>query len=110
MRKLLRRISQKPPRRPSAAGLQQDSLPRRGILASSPASRGQSCSSILVAHDLSPDADLALQRAVQLARQTGARLSLLHVLDERDPSADEHAARAWLQERLREQQLDQLEP
>jgi len=65
---------------------------------------------ILVAHDLSPDADLALQRAVQLARQTGARLSLLHVLDERDPSADGHAARAWLQERLREQQLDQLEP
>ena len=32
------------------------------------------------------------------------------MLDERDPSADEHAARAWLQERLREQQLDQLEP
>lgn len=35
---------------------------------------------ILVAHDLSPEADLALQRADLLARQLGARLSLLHVL------------------------------
>src|SRR5690606_42047611 len=37
---------------------------------------------ILIAHDLSPEADLALRRAAQLARQTGARLSLLHVLAE----------------------------
>lgn len=36
---------------------------------------------ILVAHDLSPDADLALNRAAQLAQQTGARLSVLHVLE-----------------------------
>lgn len=35
---------------------------------------------ILVAHDLSPEADLALQRADGLACQLGARLSLLHVL------------------------------
>ncbi|MCQ4346335.1 universal stress protein [Pseudomonas stutzeri] len=34
---------------------------------------------ILVAHDLSPEADLALQRAAQLARHHAARLSLLHV-------------------------------
>lgn len=34
---------------------------------------------ILVAHDLSPEADLALQRAALLARQQGARLTLLHV-------------------------------
>ena len=34
---------------------------------------------ILVAHDLSPEADLALRRAAQLAQQLGARLTLLHV-------------------------------
>jgi nucleotide-binding universal stress UspA family protein len=34
---------------------------------------------ILVAHDLSPEAGPALQRAAQLARQSGARLTLLHV-------------------------------
>lgn len=34
---------------------------------------------ILVAHDLSPEADLALLRAAQLARQHNARLTLLHV-------------------------------
>ncbi|MBM7061157.1 universal stress protein [Pseudomonas sp. UL073] len=36
---------------------------------------------ILIAHDLSHEADLALQRAAQLARQHQARLTLLHVLD-----------------------------
>lgn len=35
---------------------------------------------ILVAHDLSPEADLALQRGALLAREQGARLTLLHVL------------------------------
>lgn len=34
---------------------------------------------ILVAHDLSPEADLALQRGALLAREQGARLTLLHV-------------------------------
>lgn len=34
---------------------------------------------ILIAHDLTPEADLALQRAAQLARQHDARLTLLHV-------------------------------
>ena len=52
---------------------------------------------LLVAHDLSPEADLALQRAARLARQRGARLSLLHVLDER---GDETSARSLLQARL----------
>ena len=48
---------------------------------------------ILVAHDLSPQADLALQRADLLARQLGARLSLVHVLE---PGADGAAASARL--------------
>jgi len=48
---------------------------------------------ILVAHDLSPEADLALQRADLLARQLGARLSLLHVLA---AGGDAEAARARL--------------
>lgn len=65
---------------------------------------------ILVAHDLSPDADLALQRAAGLARQTGARISLLHVLDDRDAASDEQHARALLQQRLQENELGQLEP
>ncbi|MFC5696142.1 universal stress protein [Pseudomonas sp. GCM10022186] len=42
---------------------------------------------ILVAHDLSHEADTALRRAVQLARQHGARLSLLHVLEDHLPDA-----------------------
>lgn len=37
---------------------------------------------ILIAHDLSREADIALRRAVQLARQHGARLSLLHVIED----------------------------
>ncbi|MEO4048555.1 universal stress protein [Pseudomonas sp. CAU 1711] len=36
---------------------------------------------ILIAHDLRSTADLALRRATQLARQHGARLTLLHVFD-----------------------------
>lgn len=55
---------------------------------------------ILVAHDLSPEADLALRRAALLARQSSARLSVLHVVDSRDEAADEAAARADLQARL----------
>ncbi|MBJ6545941.1 universal stress protein, partial [Enterobacter hormaechei] len=34
---------------------------------------------LLVAHDLTPEADVALARAAQLARQHDARVSLLHV-------------------------------
>jgi len=34
---------------------------------------------ILIAHDLSPEADIALRRAIQLAGQLQARLTLLHV-------------------------------
>src|SRR5690606_42117784 len=49
---------------------------------------------ILIAHDLTPEADLALQRAAQLARQSGGRLTLLHV-QERD--ADPQPPRDRLQ-------------
>ncbi|MDT4845081.1 Universal stress protein family protein [compost metagenome] len=42
---------------------------------------------ILVAHDLSRESDIALRRAVQLARQHDARLSLLHVLEDHLPNA-----------------------
>jgi nucleotide-binding universal stress UspA family protein len=53
---------------------------------------------ILVAHDLSPEADRALQRAAQLSRQHGAQLTLLHVLAAAD--ADEAPARRTLETRL----------
>src|SRR5690606_8796029 len=36
---------------------------------------------ILIAHDHSPEADLAPQRAAQLAVQHNARLTLLHIVD-----------------------------
>ncbi|MCY1277537.1 Universal stress protein family protein [compost metagenome] len=52
---------------------------------------------ILIAHDLSREADVALQRAAQLARQHGARLTLLHVLDHPDLR---DATAAHLQRRL----------
>ncbi|MCO6059675.1 universal stress protein [Pseudomonas sp. MOB-449] len=42
---------------------------------------------ILIAHDLSREADTALRRAIQLAHQHGARLSLLHVLEDHLPNA-----------------------
>lgn len=48
---------------------------------------------ILVAHDLSPEADLALARAAQLAQQARARLSVLNVLE---GDADEQRARTTL--------------
>ena len=62
---------------------------------------------ILIAHDLSPEADLALRRAAQLARQTKARLSLLHVLD---AQGDELQARSQLQARLEEAGFGELKP
>jgi nucleotide-binding universal stress UspA family protein len=42
--------------------------------------------SILAAHDLSPRADQALERACQLAEQHGARLAVLHVVDQELPA------------------------
>lgn len=39
-------------------------------------------SKILIAHDLSKEADVALQRAVQLAEQHQAELSILHVVED----------------------------
>ncbi len=65
---------------------------------------------ILVAHDLSPEADLALRRGAQLARRTGARISLLHVFDSREGDIDEQAARALLQTRLQQNGLGHGEP
>jgi len=65
---------------------------------------------ILVAHDLSPDADLALCRAAQLARQTGARLSLLCVIGEGAGEADEQDARTLLHERLQRNGFGHIEP
>ncbi|TLX63198.1 universal stress protein [Stutzerimonas nosocomialis] len=61
---------------------------------------------ILVAHDLSAEADLALRRAAQLARQTGARLSLVHVLDEATNPA---SAQAYLRGCLRDYGLPEVE-
>ncbi len=65
---------------------------------------------ILVAHDLSPEADLALHRAAQLARQRQARLSLLHVLAKEAGPIEEQRARDHLQERLQACGYDALEP
>ena len=65
---------------------------------------------ILVAHDLSPEADLALRRAAQLARQCQARLSLLHVLATEATAEAELQARDYLQARLQECGCDALEP
>lgn len=59
---------------------------------------------ILVAHDLSPDADIALNRAAQLAQETGARLSVLHVLE---GDTDEQHARANLHASLERHALGQ---
>lgn len=40
---------------------------------------------LLVAHDLSVEADIAVRRAAQLARQHGAKVTLLHVIEEYFP-------------------------
>lgn len=50
---------------------------------------------ILVAHNLTPAADLALARAVQLAADTGSALTIVHVPPADGPTAD--ALRAALQ-------------
>lgn len=55
---------------------------------------------ILCATDLSPRADLAVDRAAALARQFGARLRLLHVVDEDQPPAIVDAELAGAREAL----------
>lgn len=57
---------------------------------------------ILVAHDLSREADIALRRAVQLARQHGAHLSLLHVLEDHLPNAVQDSLRDAAQQHFGE--------
>lgn len=54
---------------------------------------------LMVAHDLTPEADLALQRAAQLMELRGARLSLVHVC-EPSTSLSETSIRQQLQARL----------
>src|SRR5690554_2255262 len=44
--------------------------------------RSSMYSKILIAHDLSKEAEVALQRAVQLAEQHQAELSILHVVED----------------------------
>lgn len=43
---------------------------------------------ILIAHDLSPEADIALRRAAQLAQQLDAQLTLVHISEQDAPSAE----------------------
>lgn len=52
---------------------------------------------LLVAHDLSPQADIALARAALLGQRLGARISVLHVLT---GEGDEAGIRLQLQQRL----------
>lgn len=64
---------------------------------------------IMVAHDLSDHAALALGRAAQLAQQQGARLTLLHVQEDHLPAAvleqGRTAAQAVLRTQLAELQV-----
>lgn len=60
---------------------------------------------ILIAHDLRDTADMALARAAQLARQHGARLTLLHVFDPSQSSEQQEKARQAL-----DRSLTQLAP
>ena len=55
---------------------------------------------ILVAHDLSPEADRALQRAIQLTRLHAAQLSVVHVTHQPMPPDVEIATLKQLQQRL----------
>jgi nucleotide-binding universal stress UspA family protein len=60
---------------------------------------------ILIAHDLSSEADLALQRALQLAAQHQARLSILHVVG---PDQSREVAEEALAQRLDADSLTQV--
>jgi len=57
---------------------------------------------ILVATDFSVRSDRALRRAMLLARQSGARLSLVHVVDDDQPERSRAAARAIAEDMLGE--------
>ncbi|KRW61638.1 universal stress protein [Pseudomonas sp. TTU2014-080ASC] len=57
-------------------------------------------SHILIAHDLRDTADIALCRAVQLARQFGARLSVLHVLKPNASQQEQEQAQRALDKSL----------
>lgn len=70
--------------------------------------RRSSMQRIMVAHDLSDHALLALQRAVMLARQHGAQLTVLHVLEDHLPGQVLEHNRAAAEHLIREQ-LDSLQ-
>jgi nucleotide-binding universal stress UspA family protein len=55
---------------------------------------------ILIAHDLTHQADVALRRAAQLANQHGARLTLLHVVESAKSEGELASLRATAQEVL----------
>ena len=57
---------------------------------------------ILVATDFSARSDRALRRAMLLARQSGARLSLVHVVDDDQPERSRAAAQAVAEDLLGE--------
>jgi len=62
---------------------------------------------ILVASDLSDKAEMALLRAALLARQTGAKLELLHVLEDLGPEVQNTLHLETPTERLRRQLIEQ---
>ncbi|GAB7130328.1 universal stress protein [Pseudomonas aeruginosa] len=62
---------------------------------------------LLVAHDLTPEADVALARAAQLARQHDARVSLLHVYDPGLSASAVKTVSAMLQLKRKEAGLDE---
>lgn len=68
---------------------------------------------ILVAHDLSLEADIAVRRAAQLAREHDASVSLLHVIEETFPAPVlarvKEAADVALQESARNNRLEQCQ-
>lgn len=55
---------------------------------------------LMLAHDLTPEADLALQRAAQLMRVQSSRLSVVHVCESAEVSQSEASIRQELQARL----------
>lgn len=63
----------------------------------------KSIKSILVATDLSPRTDRAMRRAVQLARSSKAKLTILHVVDDELPEAVAAQVSKAAQSELRQQ-------